>query len=386
MKDLLEYLKYSKELTINPFGLSKTSCNNNCKFCIISKRMINNNVSLDHFIKTTTNTKNWLNKHLYELPPDITITFFFVAGELFYLDKQYFDLYKQVAKDLYDIVAKRYIKIRFNIQSNLLLDQEHLVYFIELSKFLMKLSINVCITTSFDLWGRFSTKEQLILWNNNLKTLQSSLDKKIMVEMILTTYGIQNYLQNKEGSEILNEILLNNDKYDISFEDYILNNIENYDLYPTTEDLVSFYTKIKENFPNHSVLSFYKNRISHKYIDNQPRNECILLQFAAESINTEAVYTDDELRIINKNCISSILSNISEHKYDEILQFIPKNNEGLYCLSNKQEVKAYFDNKFGCMYCKYKPFCKPKCFIQSIVKQKPQKCQLKALFELFDNE
>ena len=82
MKELLEYLKYSKELTINPFGLGKASCNNRCKFCIISNRLLNIDVPLEYFIETTNNTKKWLNKYIDILPEDLTITFFFVAGEL----------------------------------------------------------------------------------------------------------------------------------------------------------------------------------------------------------------------------------------------------------------------------------------------------------------
>lgn len=384
IESLLEYLKYSKELTINPFGLGKASCNNNCKFCIISNRMVKGNVPIEYFKETTNNTKKWLNKYLYDLPEDLTITFFFVAGELFYMGKEYFDLYKETAKELYDIVTKRYTNIKFNLQSNLLLDIEHLDEFINLCKYINKLSNNICITTSFDLYGRFNTKEQIELWYKNLSFLQQSLNRKIMVEMILTNQAIEKYI--KEGSKELDEVLSNPHAYDVSFEDFILNNLDNKELYPTTNNLVAFYKQIKDKYPNHNVLSFYRNRMPTKYIDSKPRNECILIQFSDKPFSNEYTHTDEDLRIVNKNCIGGILSNLTIYPKEEMLQFIPKNNEGLYCLGNKQEVNDYFNNKLGCNFCKYKLYCKSKCFIQSIVAAKPQKCQLKEIFKLFDNE
>ena len=120
MDKLLEFLHYSKELTINPFGLGKASCNNRCKFCIVSNRMLNSDITLEYFIETTNNTKKWLIKYLDILPEDLIITFYFVAGELFYMNQDYFDLYTKISKELYDIVKSKYNKIKFNIQSNFL--------------------------------------------------------------------------------------------------------------------------------------------------------------------------------------------------------------------------------------------------------------------------
>ena len=388
MKELLEYLKYSKELTINPFGLGKASCNNRCKFCIISNRLLNIDVPLEYFIETTNNTKKWLNKYIDILPEDLTITFFFVAGELFYMNKDYFDLYEKTAQELVEIAKKKYNKIKFNIQSNLLSpNKEVLDNFIKLSKTLLELTPNVIITTSFDLWGRFNDNT-LNIWKNNLLYIQNKLQTKIMVEVILTEPGTKEYIiNNNESTKTLDFILENEDKFNVSFEDFILNNPENSNLYPQLDNLIEFYKKVNSKFPDHHVLDMYKHPVKDFHINNsKPRAECILIQFSDKPFNNGLTYTDEDLRIINKNCLGGTLSNISNYPLEEILKFIPKNNNGLYCLHNTEEVLNYFENKLGCAYCKYKPYCSPKCFIQYIVKYHSERCQRKELFKLLRND
>ena len=379
---ILEYLKYSKELTINPFGLGKASCNNRCKFCIISDRMQDKDISLEYFKQTTENTKKWLIKYLDILPEDITITFFFVAGELFYMGKEYFDLYKRVSKELYDIVSKKYSKIKFNIQSNILSSNKEVINnLIGLVQYINNLTPNTLFTTSFDLYSRFN-EFTFNIWKENLIYMQNILQKKIMVEMILLQPSIEYYLNNDDDlTKTLDFILGNQDRFDMSFEEFILNDLINVELYPKTEDLVAFYRKIKNTFPNHPVLFQYKTREKGQ-INTIPRPECILIQFSDKPFSNDMVYTDEDLRIVNDNCFSGILSNLTKYPMKNILKFIPENNEGLYCLSNNIEANKYFDKKCG--FCKYKPFCRPKCFIQDLVKYKPQECQIKALFELFD--
>lgn len=388
MQDLLKYLEYAKELTINPFGLGKTSCNNNCKFCIVSRRMVKGDVPLSYFQDTINNTKKWLNKYLDSFPEDIKFTFFFVAGELYYMNKEYFDLYKQTVSDLFEIVSKKYKDIKFSFQSNLFLDHEHLDYFIDLINYTKRITNNINVTTSFDLWGRFNNIDQATLWYNNLNLLQQQLNRKVIVEMILTQPTILCYLNedNVQLNTYLNEILGKPHLFDVAFEDYVLNSLDNKDLYPNTIDLVSFYKKVYERFPNHPVLSFYTQKTANKYCNSKPRNECILIQFSDKPINNDSVYTDQDLRIISRTCLDGILSNVADCNKNDILKFIPKINSGLYCLTNKSEVEDYFNNKLKCNFCKYYSFCKSKCFIQSIIKYKPEQCQIKEIFKAFDND
>lgn len=388
MEELLQFLQYSKELTINPFGLGKASCNNRCKFCIVSNRMLNSDVPLEYFVETTNNTKKWLNKYLDTLPDDLTITFYFVAGELFYMNQDYFDLYKKVSSELYDIVKTKYDKIKFNIQSNFLFtDEKTINNFIDLSKFLFTLTSNVIVTTSFDLYGRFNDVS-LNLWKKNLLYISQQLCNKLMIEIILTNQGLEVYNKSPNiYSNTLDYILSNEDKYNVSFEEFILNDIENKDMYPTTENLVEFYLKINEKFPTHHVLDIYKNPTNNINTTNsKPRSECTLIQFSDKPFNHGNIYTDSDLRIISNNCLGGILGNLNKYEPIQILKFIPKNNNGLYCLYNTQEVIEYFEHKIGCAFCKYKPYCSAKCFIQHIIKYYPEQCQRKELFKLFEKD
>ena len=385
---LINYLSYSKELTINPFGLGLTSCNNKCDFCIISNRMSNKDVPLEYFKQTTNNTKKWLNKYIDLLPEDITITFFFVAGELFYLGKEYFDLYIKTAQELSEIVKKKYSKIKFNLQSNLLsFNQENIDNFINLSKEINKLTGNFSVTTSFDLQGRFSNEIILENWKKNLLYVQNELSKKVIVEMILTNPSLIRYNQENDNfTQTLDFILKNNDKFDVSFEEYILNEPKNSYLYPETTNLVEFYKKINSKFPDHPVLYSYKYLTENYHINNsKPRAECILIQFSDKPFDDDIVYTDEDLRIVSKNCLGGLLGNLIKYPKEEILKFNPQNNDGLYCIYNKKEVLDYFENKMGCAYCKYRPYCQPKCFIRSILKPYPERCQIKELFKLFSS-
>ena len=384
MKELLEYLKYSKELTINPFGLGKASCNNRCKFCIISDRLLNYDVPLEYFKEVTNNAKKWLNKYLYILPEDISINFFFVAGELFYMKEEYFILYKNTAKELFELISKKYNKIRFIIQSNIITSDKKVIdNLIDLIIFIKKLTNNVIFTTSFDMYSRFN-ENTLNNWKNNIFNIQNIISDKVMVEMILMQPSIEHYLNKDDNlSKTFDLLLSNSDKFEISLEDFILNDLNNINLYPITEDLINFYKKINDKFPNHSVLNMYKNLKINKNKSDKPRSECILLQFSDKPFNNGIIHTDDDLRIVNDNCLGGILSNLLKYPINEIISFIPKINNGLYCLSNHQEVISYFNKK--CNFCKYKLFCTPKCFIQDIIKYKPQECQTKELFKFFEN-
>lgn len=383
MEKLLEYLKYSKELTINPFGLGQASCNNRCEFCIISDRLLKHNVSLEYFEQTTNNTKKWLNKYLDLLPEDLTINFFFVAGELFCMGKEYFDLYKQTAKELFEIVSKKYKKIRFIIQSNIITSDEMVISnLIDLTKTIKILTSNVTFTTSFDMYSRFN-ENTLKIWKKNLFYIQNSIKDKIMVEMILLEPSLKHYLiENDELSQTLDLILANSDKFEVSFEDFILNDLNNIKLYPNSTDLIAFYKKINTKFPNHSVLDIYKRLNINKVPNNKPRSECILIQFSDKPFDNGIIYTDEDLRIINKNCMGGILSNLLKYPIEDVVSFIPEVNNGLYCLSNNKQVTQYFNKKCG--FCKYQPFCSSKCFIQDIIKYKSQECQTKKLFEAFN--
>ena len=383
MKELLEYLKYSKELTINPFGLGKASCNNRCKFCVVSDRLLNNDVPLDYFIQTTNNTKKWLLKYIDILPEDISISFFFVAGELFYMDKNYFNLYNKIAKELFDIVSKKYKNIRFIIQSNILSHNKDTINnLVNLIKSIKKLSNNTTFTTSFDMYSRFNNNT-LETWKDNLFYVQKSINDKVMIEMILLEPSIKHYLtENDNLTQTFDEILSDQDKFDLSLEDFILNDLNNINLYPITEDLINFYKKINNKFPNHPVLYLYKNLKKSKESSTVPRGECILIQFSDKPFNNGIIHTDDDLRIVNDNCLGGILSNLLKYPIENIISFIPKVNKGLYCISNHEEVVSYFNKK--CSFCKYKPYCTPKCFIQNLIKYKPQECQTKLLFEEFN--
>ena len=280
------------------------------------------------------------------------------------------------------LVSKKYSNNKFNIQSNILSSNKDCINnLIDLVQYINTLTSNVMFTTSFDMYSRFNDIT-FNIWKENLIYIQNILQKKIMVEMVLLQPSIEYYLTKEDDlTKTLDFLLGNQDRFDVSFEDFILNDLINVELYPKTEDLVAFYKKIKNTFPNHPVLYQYKTK--NKAQDNvMPRGECILIQFSDKPFDDGIIYTDDDLRIVNENCLGGILSNLLKYPIYGILKFIPKNNKGLYCISNKEEASAYFNKKCG--FCKYKPFCRPKCFIQDLVKYKPQECQLKPLFELFD--
>ena len=158
----------------------------------------------------------------------ITITFFFVAGELFYMGKEYFDLYKRVSKELYDIVSKKYSKIKFNIQSNILSSNKEVINnLIGLVQYINNLTPNTLFTTSFDLYSRFN-EFTFNIWKENLIYMQNILQKKIMVEMILLQPSIEYYLNNDDDlTKTLDFILGNQDRFDMSFEEFILNDLIN---------------------------------------------------------------------------------------------------------------------------------------------------------------
>lgn len=381
---LVNYTNETKELTINPFGLDKVSCNNCCTFCIVKERMLNQDISLQHFKEVANNTINWINKYKNYFSEDITICIFCVAGELYAFNKEYYDLFKETLTSIYETCSTRWKKVIFKLQSNFIFNKEEYANnLIDLMAYLEKL--NNCIpqlTTSFDMYSRFN-EEKLSLWKNTVDLVVSKIKNRLIIETLLLQPSIERYLYSEDNlTKTFDYLLSNPDKFDLSLEDFILNNEANKDLYPKTEDLISFYKKIDSKFPNHPIITYYKNPVVVNNSNTKLKNECVLIHFATKPINTELMYTTEDLRVVNKNCIGESTNNLYVTSNGKGFKRVPT-VKGLLCQQERNLIDDYFGNVVGCNFCKYKPYCKAKCYVQYLPKYKSDKCQIKELYKTF---
>lgn len=168
------------------------NCNNNCKFCFQRK---NGN------ILTSNNKRMALNKVLDFLNSDEYIHgshILLVGGEIF--DESNFSIIDDYIKFIEIIVDKMNSNIidLLYINTNLLYENmsilNKLLSFIDYDNLWDRLKF----TTSYDLEGRFSTKEKETLFLTNLKCVKNTYPKcNIVVNTILTKQTCEKILNNE---------------------------------------------------------------------------------------------------------------------------------------------------------------------------------------------
>lgn len=333
-------------------------CSNGCDFCFAHGVPVTPTIDLEVIRKMADSTL----KYFYSDTVQKTKRCIFrvMGGELFEgnLSDELWEAYRYFFNTCLDNAEKASIKINFYIITNLLYKTENLYKAFTLIDELNTRCPGVIdmFGTSFDLWGRFKTKERLRLWQNNFEIL---------------------LLENKKrGIKACGEIVLTKQAYEIlrTRPEDKRDEIECFEyLYTLVKNKVAEFDIVKFQYTGYASNSLIKDTDKaemYKWlIKNYPLfGEC---QVFLHRIRQTACYGGqvgwfgDDLDLIENVCAyynfgrcQDLSPELSE---EEAIQknLIVSDNRGL----NFDQVFEAYINKFGCTMCKHWPYCKLECTV-----------------------
>jgi len=250
------------------------NCGNNCTFCHqreherkIDDKILNSKEQIDSLLKCQEflNTQFKKGNHIL-----------LVGGEIFDIKNE--DVKNQLKILLNYVISKMLcadIDLLY-LNTNLLYEDTTLLYWfldiIENNKLFDRLKF----TTSYDIKGRFTSKERELLFYHNLKALTDKyLDIHIVVNTVLTNEACERIQNDQFGADYLLEYLKNQGKEKFTIKDWInyfkvdINTIPYIRLdnniapeMPIRLTVFNTLLHINEIIPNY--LSFYVNNIGLK--------------------------------------------------------------------------------------------------------------------------
>ena len=251
------------------------NCSNNCTFCHqrAHERKINDKIlTPKEQIDSLLACKKFLESENYEFGNNILL----VGGEIF--DNTFIEV-QAVLNDLLEQIldwmneGKIYL---FYVNTNLLYKDTRLLYSFLDNIDKRHLFDRLKFTTSYDMVGRFTTKERELLFYKNLKHLTDKYpDIKIVVNTVLTKEACNRIQKDCFGADYLLEYIKKQNKTNITIKDWMdyfkvdINTIPYirlpYDLAPEmpTKSQV-FHTLLHINDIVPGFLQKYANNISLK--------------------------------------------------------------------------------------------------------------------------
>lgn len=394
---IFELAKLSKQVIAVPFALSFRYCNNNCKFCYLQPNMRKIPLSLDECRQLKDNFINWLRDNIDRFEPDVSFLVELIGGELFIMNKDYYQLYYDTIKEAKEITDKHNVEFHTDMISNFLLSKEHLNDFLDLYKKLSDLGLEVDIATSFDLWGRFKSDSAIDTWITNLEEVSYNIKKPITIEVILSKPSLEEYLNNPNSrlSVMLDGLLSMPDDFNIVFNDYVPNKEENIQYVPSNELIVEFYKKLVDKYYGKiPALDFlqYKDLSQDEYRSCAYKEECCGPAFGLESTLFDTKLDLEEYGIYKLYCAEiGLVAPWANGQYKERkdLYRVDIPEDEWICCKYPERVKYYFDNVLGCGTCKYKERChkakRQGCYATHNFKWKEDKCWVKEIFKYVEN-
>ena len=391
---IFELAKISKQVIAVPFALSFRYCNNNCKFCYLQPNMRKIPLSLDECKQLVSNYIDWLKDNVDRFEPDMSFLVELIGGELFIMNDDYYQLYYDTIKETKDIIGN--IPFSVSMVSNLLLNEDHFNKFVKLYKDISNLGIEVDLVTSYDMWGRFKTEKALELWRNNLIKL-ADIAKPITIEFILSKPSIEHYLNKSDVYvAILNDLLEDNERFNVIFNEYVPNNSENIQYVPSNDLLIEFHKKLVDRYYGHiKYLDFLLDRdlSQDEYRSGAYKNECCGPAFGIESTKFDTKLDLEEYGIYKLYCAEIGLvapwAN-GQYKSRKDLYRVDLPEDEWMCSKYPEKVNHYFDNILGCGNCKYKEKCHKNkmqgCYATHNFKWKEDKCWLKHIFKYAEDK
>lgn len=233
-----------------------SSCKNNCSFCFNKDRQRD--------VDKVKNIKHIINLLDLEEVKDYD-TIALIGGELF--DFKYD---KDLRKCFYKLIDKiKGTNKRLYIMTNLIYNRE--LEFETFINYLNDYKDKLTICTSYDLKGRFHTKQHLELFNDNITCLKTN-NINIHIETILTDILLKSILNNTFNLKEFKEIYTNNIDfiaphcgcYGKTTKDFT----EDKEFFTTRETFLKFlkkeFTELKDidinrflNRSNHSDICYY---------------------------------------------------------------------------------------------------------------------------------
>lgn len=398
-KDQIELSKLTKRLILVPFGQSFRFCNNSCEFCYLKDYMKSKPLTIDQCKRIAENTYNWTKHIINELPEDVFISLEIIGGELFIMPDEYYDIYYNLIYKLNNMLSNHNRMFEVLLISNLILNENRLKKLETLYLNIKNLGIDVNITTSFDLWGRFKNDLDLELWYNNLESLSSNI--QLDIEVILSDPSIQKYLKEDNSKEVLyfKKLLDQGRKYNICFNEFIPNSNETIKYVPSNTTLIQFYKKLIDNYWNKiTELDNFKVsdiNISPDYVKSTSYcAECAGPVFGLPNETDHGFDFDyEEFGIYKTYCAETGLLSPwkqSDHILRKDLYKVSVPIDEWVCLKYPEVVNNYFDKVLKCTSCKFRNSCynnrQQECYIMHQFKWKEDKCWKKEVFAYIEDK
>lgn len=225
-------------------------------------------------------------------------------------------------KELLDVDANV-----LTITSNFLFDTTDLLTYIEYAR---SNGYSVNLSGSYDFWGRFTTKDQVNLFYNNVKDLD------VTIEILTTSLALKILLNgtiNKLGKYVIKI-------FEKLYETHrILFNLPTKYYTPSTYELVRFYKYVNEKYPKHAFLKWYSCKT------NLP-------------VECECFYEKDRYIIVNGELVQGTC-------VDEF--------------GSKDFIVQKFKERFKCDQCEYNIYCHSIC-VQKFFINDWDECFMKEIF------
>ena len=197
------------------------NCSNNCTFChqrAHERKLDDKILTPSEQVESINKCKDFLNSDKFEKGNHILL----VGGEIFDVKDQ------DVKKALIDLI--KFVKNKMCVNDiDLLYINTNLLYedITLLDWFLMLFQANDLIerikfTTSYDMVGRFTSKEREMLFYKNLKYLTDTYENiRIVVNTVLTREACRRLCEDRFGADYLLEYLKKQDKEKCTIKDWM---------------------------------------------------------------------------------------------------------------------------------------------------------------------
>lgn len=379
--DLIEMVQKTKVLGLLPYAFTFAQCNNNCDFCCLKSIHDNKLMSLEEFKKIGEYEIQWLNENIDKLPEGTLLKHYFIGGEIGVLPKEYFNYFYKLFDSLHEMTTNKPVKLHNTLFSNLILEKEKLNRLFNLFDYISQKNKLVTIATSYDIHGRFKNDLSLKIWQNNLEKVLTKEDD-LLIETILTKSSMKRYVEDKNNnSVILFDRLLEMDKtkqLSVVFNEYQPYNSNSMSEVPTFDDYHNFYNEIK-NRHGIDLNIFMPHNLGVKINKDDFKSYCETVEFIPMFDREESP--------------CELIPYIFWPKHDDIKkENIIKNklNGEFTCLKHHECVETFFNKRYKCNLCKYKPWCSERnlrgCYQSHQFIWKPKECINKMLFEMVNDE
>lgn len=377
--DIIEKAKMTKQLIISPFAQSFRWCNNDCDFCYLKNYMSNIPPTIESIKNISNNVILWLNDNIDKIPEDVSFKLIFIGGEMFCLDNNYYKEYKFLIDEVTKVACSHNHKINYLFFSNLLYNTDKLNNLVTLAK-----EYGATINTSFDVVGRFKSKDILNMWYNNINILKENSIETI-IGMIISHDSIQKILNDNNDYFVKMFYKLIEERWNIGYDLFISNNGDEYNI-PSPDEIIDFYKHIIDKFSNilsdNPIFNYEEVTDSSNYYRDM---DCTKISFLSDSEdNPELLKIKGEYNIAELYCNDICIFNMKQN----ILKI--NDNKCFICNKYRKQMDYYYNNILKCITCKYNNYCKKydlrDCCIVKSYKTPTDKCWVKEVLKYIKNK